>query len=167
MTVEWTTVKSPVGELVLAARAGKLCGLAFARHRGQLRQDLKRRFGAVTMTPARDPAGAVTALRAYFAGRTGALDRIRVDAGGTPFQRRVWSALRRIPSGRTISYAALAARIGHPRAVRAVGTANGRNPVAIVVPCHRVVATGGGLGGYGGGLAKKRWLLQHEGSGRG
>jgi methylated-DNA-[protein]-cysteine S-methyltransferase len=157
-------VNTPVGEVMLVARDGKLCALDFARARGRVRRELKARFGDVTLVRTPDPAGAASALRAYFAGRLDALDGIEVDLGGTPFQRRVWAALRRIPAGRTLSYSQLAARIGRPAAVRAVGTANGRNPVAIVVPCHRVIAAGGGLGGYGGGLPRKRWLLRHEGA---
>jgi methylated-DNA-[protein]-cysteine S-methyltransferase len=86
-----------------------------------------------------------------------------VELNGTPFQKNVWQALRRIPAGTTISYAELAKRIGEPAAVRAVGTANGANPVAVIVPCHRVIGSNGRLIGYGGGLDRKQWLLQHEG----
>jgi methylated-DNA-[protein]-cysteine S-methyltransferase len=99
----------------------------------------------------------------YFKGEVGALDAIPVELNGTPFQRSVWHALRRIPGGTTISYAELAKRIGEPTAVRAVGTANGANPVAVIVPCHRVIGSDGRLTGYGGGLDRKQWLLQHEG----
>ena len=81
---------------------------------------------------------------------------------GTPFQRRVWDELRRIPFGETISYAELARRVGQPGAARAVGSANGRNPIGLIIPCHRVIAADGGLGGYGAGLDRKRWLLRHE-----
>jgi methylated-DNA-[protein]-cysteine S-methyltransferase len=102
-------------------------------------------------------------LSAYFAGHVESIDTLAIATGGTTFQRRVWSALRAIPAGRTVSYQALAAAIGHPRAVRAVGAANGANPIGIVVPCHRVVGTDGSLTGYGGGLDRKRWLLSHEG----
>jgi methylated-DNA-[protein]-cysteine S-methyltransferase len=103
-------------------------------------------------------------MRAYLAGRLDALDGLPVDAGGTPFQALVWAALRTIPPGQTWSYKALAERIGRPAAVRAVGLANGANPVGIVVPCHRVIGAGGSLTGYGGGLPRKRWLLEHEGA---
>ena len=102
-------------------------------------------------------------LAEYFAGDIPALERIEVaDMVGTPFQRKVWAALRDIPAGRTVSYGELAAAIGQPTAVRAVGRANGANPVPVVVPCHRVIRTGGALGGYGGGLDRKQWLLEHE-----
>jgi methylated-DNA-[protein]-cysteine S-methyltransferase len=104
-------------------------------------------------------------LRAYFSGEFEALNQIAVDAYGTPFQRQVWSALRDIPPGVTISYGELAARIGRPGASRAVGLANGSNPVAIVVPCHRVIGADGSLTGYGGGIERKRWLLAHERAG--
>jgi methylated-DNA-[protein]-cysteine S-methyltransferase len=103
-------------------------------------------------------------VRAYFEGELQALEDVRVESGATDFQRRVWSALREIPPGRTVSYAELARRIGSPTAVRAVAAANARNPVAIVIPCHRVIGADGGLTGYGGGLDRKRWLLEHEGA---
>ena len=101
-------------------------------------------------------------VAAYFAGDIRALDAIVCHTGGTPFQREVWAALRTIPPGHTLSYGALAARIGRPNAVRAVGLANGANPVGVVVPCHRVIGADGTLTGYGGGLDRKRWLLAHE-----
>ncbi|HEY5071105.1 MAG TPA: methylated-DNA--[protein]-cysteine S-methyltransferase [Caulobacteraceae bacterium] len=101
-------------------------------------------------------------LEAYFAGDIGAIEAIETRTGGTEFQKAVWSALRRIPAGQTISYAGLAANIGHAAAVRAVGLANGANPIVIVVPCHRVIGADGTLTGYGGGLDRKRWLLDHE-----
>jgi len=111
-----------------------------------------------------DPAGAVTSLNDYFRGTIGALDDIPVELKGTAFQQQVWGALRRIPAGATSSYAGLAREIGSPSAVRAVGAANGANPVAVIVPCHRVIGSNGSLTGYGGGLDRKRWLLQHEGA---
>ena len=115
-----------------------------------------------TLTPRRNPGGLSTAMRAYFAGDLAVIDTLKVDTGGTDFQRAVWRQLRRIPCGKTISYAELARRIGKPKAVRAVGLANGSNPISIVVPCHRVIGTDGSLTGYGGGLHRKQWLLEHE-----
>jgi O-6-methylguanine DNA methyltransferase len=103
------------------------------------------------------------AIAAYFAGDLTALDRVPVKTNGTTFQKDVWSALRSIPAGETVSYGALAARIGRPRAVRAVGLANGRNPVGVIVPCHRVIGANGTLTGYAGGVERKRALLAHEG----
>ena len=102
------------------------------------------------------------ALRAYFAGDLSALEQLEVAAPGTPFQTSVWSALREIPCGQTCSYSDIAVRVGSPRAVRAVGAANGKNPVSLIVPCHRVIGADGTLTGYAGGLERKRWLLAHE-----
>ena len=102
-------------------------------------------------------------LDEYFAGHLAVLDEIPVELNGTSFQQRVWNALRAIRAGTTSSYGSLARTIGAPSAVRAVGAANGANPVALIVPCHRVIGSNGSLTGYGGGLDRKRWLLQHEG----
>jgi methylated-DNA-[protein]-cysteine S-methyltransferase len=103
------------------------------------------------------------ALEAYFEGQLAAIEAIRTQTRGTGFQRRVWAALREIPAGTTMSYGQLAAKIGQPAAVRAVGAANGANPTPIVVPCHRVIGADASLTGFGGGLERKRWLLAHEG----
>jgi methylated-DNA-[protein]-cysteine S-methyltransferase len=118
--------------------------------------------GGHTVTKQRDPFGLTTRLAAYFAGDIHAIDDIPTATAGTAFQREVWRALRAIPASNTISYGQLAARIGRPRAVRAVGLANGANPVGVVVPCHRVIGANGSLTGYGGGLHRKEWLLAHE-----
>jgi methylated-DNA-[protein]-cysteine S-methyltransferase len=132
-------------------------------HAEELLQDaLQRRYGACRLAPSLAPPEIRDPLEAYFAGHVTAIDRIPVDASGTPFQRQVWAALRQIPAGSTTTYGQLAARIGRPSACRAVGLANGSNPVAIVVPCHRVIGANGALTGYGGGLFRKRWLLDHE-----
>jgi methylated-DNA-[protein]-cysteine S-methyltransferase len=101
-------------------------------------------------------------LTGYFAGDVDALSEVQVAARGTSFQQRVWSALREIPAGRTASYAEIARDIGTPGAARAVGTANASNPVGVIVPCHRVVRANGSIGGYGFGVERKRWLLEHE-----
>ncbi len=110
----------------------------------------------------RDCFGVYDALTAYFGGDVGALDALVVAARGTPFQQSVWRGLREIPVGTTISYGELARRVGRPKAQRAVGMANASNPIALIVPCHRVIRTGGALGGYAFGLDYKRWLLAHE-----
>ena len=102
------------------------------------------------------------AIGNYFAGELAAIDSLPVQTSGTLFQREVWSALRKIPCGTTISYGKLAGQIGQPAAVRAVGLANGSNPVGVIVPCHRVIGSNGSLTGYGGGIERKRWLLEHE-----
>lgn len=115
-----------------------------------------------SLRAAENPGGATRALRDYFEGDLGALERLAVAEIGTPFQRKVWRALRGIARGTTLSYGELARRIGQPQAVRAVGLANGQNPINLVVPCHRVIGANGSLTGYGGGLTRKRWLLMHE-----
>lgn len=159
MIVEFHQMDSPVGTLRLYARGGAVCLITF----GEADAVVERRFGRCSIAPARDPGGAVTALREYFAGDFHALDALRVNTGGTMFQARVWQELRAIPAGTTISYRELARRIGRPAAVRAVGAANGANPVPIVIPCHRVIGANGRLVGYGGGMPRKDWLLRHEG----
>jgi len=163
MTVEIAEYPSPIGTIVVAVREGRLCALAFSDGWPRRRRALERRFGTVELRAAADPGGVVNRLAAYFAGSVDALCHIPVDAGGSPFQRRVWRALRAVPPGRTVSYGELARAVGAPAAARAVGAANGANPVGVVVPCHRVIGADGRLTGYGGGLDRKRWLLAHEG----
>jgi methylated-DNA-[protein]-cysteine S-methyltransferase len=158
MTLRLDRVSTPVGELLIAATDTCVCAVAFDSDVSVL-----RRFGNASIVDQPDPLGASSRLRAYFEGDLRALDGLPVDTGGTPFQRSVWDALRRIPAGATLSYGRLAALLGRPTATRAVGLANGSNPVAIVVPCHRVIGADGSLTGYGGGLDRKRWLLEHEG----
>jgi len=154
-------VDSPIGPLTLADRAERLCLLHFGADGGAIDTTLARWYPGEPR--ARRPIPRLReALSRYFAGELAAIDGIAVELNGTEFQKRVWQALRRIPSGTTLSYAELARRIGDPAAVRAVGTANGANPVALVVPCHRVIGSDGSLTGYGGGLERKRWLLDHE-----
>lgn len=156
-------IESPVGTVSIAVQEGTLCALDFVCEERMLDR-LALRFGSLRTLEADDPAGHASRLRAYFGGRLDAIEDVPVDPGGTPFQRRVWKALREIPCGETRSYRDIATTIGSQGAVRAVGTANGRNPIGIVIPCHRVINADQRLGGYGGGLANKRWLLQHEGA---
>jgi methylated-DNA-[protein]-cysteine S-methyltransferase len=162
-TVDYAIVESPLGPLTILGSGGGLMGVEFGADRISFEHEwLRRRLpGVANEHP--DPAGAVSALRAYFAGDLQALDRLSVDPIGTTFQRRVWTALRTVKAGRTASYADIANTIGAPKSTRAVGAANGANPIAIVVPCHRIIGSGGSLVGYGGGLDRKRWLLEHEG----
>jgi methylated-DNA-[protein]-cysteine S-methyltransferase len=150
-----TVVDSPVGPLTLVAVDGILTGLYMHAQRHRPGQE---NFGEPDPTPFGEAA---EQLDAYFAGRRTEFD-LPVSLAGTPFQRRVWAALREIPFGETLSYGQLAGRIGRPTAMRAVGLANGRNPIGIVVPCHRVVGAGGGLTGYGGGVERKQYLLELE-----
>jgi methylated-DNA-[protein]-cysteine S-methyltransferase len=158
-----TTIESPIGPLTIAAHAGHVCLLHFGRETAGIRRRLEAWYPGHALEPHPDPAGAVRALNRYFDGRIGVLDDVPVELNGTPFQRQVWGALRCIRAGATASYAGLARTIGMPSSVRAVGAANGANPVALIIPCHRVIGSNGSLTGYGGGLDRKRWLLQHEG----
>ena len=158
------TITSPIGDIIIAAAAGKLLALEFADVGERMAADLAFRFGEYDLRPARDPFGIGARLGAYFRGDLTALAAIPIDAGGTPFQRQVWTALRRIPPGATRTYSDLARAAGRPQAIRAAGAANGRNPISIVVPCHRAIGKDGALTGYGGGIERKRWLLRHEGA---
>jgi len=160
--IDVTEMSSPIGRVTIAVRDGRLCAVDFGT-RPKVLHTLAT-CGEIRRTGAAATAAVRRQLGAYFDGDLGALDAIEVEAlWGTPFQRRVWAALRTIPTGETLSYAQVARRVRSPKAVRAVGAANGANPIPIVLPCHRVIASGGGLGGYGGGLPMKRWLLAHEG----
>lgn len=162
MKLRMDEIETPIGVLRLVADADALCALGFADCWPSLDRALRQRFGEISLTCEANPSEAAERLRAYFAGELSALDGMAVNIEGTSFQRSVWRALRAIPVGRTASYSEIAREIGSPRAVRAVGAANGSNPVSIVVPCHRVIRSDGSLCGYGGGLERKRWLLQHE-----
>ena len=165
MPTSFTRVSSPVGELVLAASGAALTGVYFPTSRHE--PPPTERAGWVA-DDGGGPEGELLArtreqLAEYFA-RTRTTFDLPLDAPGTAFQRRVWEALRTIPYGTTPSYSELARRLGDLRATRAVGAANGRNPIPIIVPCHRVVGANGALTGFGGGLDRKRWLLEHEGA---
>ena len=154
-----TRFPSPIGDLVITASASGLTGVWFPG---------KGPVAAARLDDERGPASALLAraseqLAEYFAGTRTTFD-LPLDAGGTAFERRVWDALRTIPYGTTLSYSELARRLGDPRATRAVGAANGKNPIPIIVPCHRVIGANGALTGFGGGLDRKRWLLEHEGA---
>ena len=164
MTIDLTELPSPIGRIVVAVHDGRLCALDFADRWPRRQAALARRFGTPTFQRVADAGGVVRRLAAYFAGDLTALESIAVDPGGTPFQQQVWNALRKIPAGRTTTYGELARTVGKPGAARAVGAANGANPVGIVIPCHRAIGTDGTLHGYAGGLPRKRWLLRHEGA---
>jgi methylated-DNA-[protein]-cysteine S-methyltransferase len=158
-------IDTPIGELLIAVdQDGNLRATSWSDYQIYLRPLLELHYGGngFSIQPGRNPSGLTDAISRYFAGELTAIDNLPVQTGGTPFQRDVWRALREIPCGTTISYAVLASRIGRPNAVRAVGLANGSNPVGVVVPCHRVIGSDGSLTGYGGGLERKRWLLRHE-----
>ncbi len=155
-------VESPIGKVVFGVRDGKMCALGFEEYWPILENSLRRRFGTIELVRRDDPEDFSERLRAYFRGDLGAIDSIPTAPAGTPFQLSVWTALREIPCGRTLSYGELARTIGKPESVRAVGAANGQNPISIVLPCHRVIGANGNLTGYGGGIERKRWLLAHE-----
>jgi methylated-DNA-[protein]-cysteine S-methyltransferase len=141
----------------------RLCALDYVGYEQRMKDLLKPRYGIVRLKKSPDPCGFSSRIRAYLHGEYRALDEIPVSTGGTPFQQGVWAALRTIPPGTVMSYGEMAAQLGQPRAFRAVGAANALNPIAIVVPCHRLVGANGNLIGYAGGLERKRWLLEHEG----
>jgi methylated-DNA-[protein]-cysteine S-methyltransferase len=158
-------IDTPIGEMIIIAdRDGNLRAVDWTDHDPRLENFLRLHYGkdGYTLTPAKNPGGLSEAIRNYFNGDLTAIDKLPTKTNGTPFQRQVWQALREIPLGTTISYGELAKRIGRPTAVRAVGLANGSNPVGVIVPCHRVIGSNGSLTGYGGGMERKRWLLEHE-----
>lgn len=153
-------LETPLGRLVLVTEENQALRLVgFYEGHPRMEQELGVR---ASLRKAKDPGGATSALDAYFHGELGAIEGLAVSLVGTPFQVAVWRALQTIPCGETASYGDIARRIGKPRAVRAVGGANNRNPVGIVVPCHRVIGADGSMTGYGGGIERKRWLLEHE-----
>jgi methylated-DNA-[protein]-cysteine S-methyltransferase len=147
--------------LVLVERAGVLIALAFAHHWQASEKHLKRHYPGTQVEIG--SCENAEQLRDFLQGELASLDRVQWAVRGTPFQEAVWKALFEIAPGETLSYLSLATRIGRPRAVRAVANAVGANPIAIVLPCHRVIGSDGSLTGFGGGLDKKRWLLRHEG----
>lgn len=157
-------LKTPIGiALLVTDDDGVLRALDWEDYELRMRQLLRLQCGAVELKDARAPAALKTALAAYFKGDLDRLGDIAWRVEGTPFQRKVWQALSKIRAGTTLSYGTLAAKLGSPRAMRAVGHANGSNPISVVLPCHRLIGADGSLVKYGGGLERKRWLLRHEG----
>ncbi len=164
-TLTLSRIDSPLGQLLLVTDAAdRACALDFADCRAHLRRSLRSWFADAEIVDGEPPAAIAGPLQAWFDGDLAVLDPIVTAPAGDEFQRRVWSALRRIPVGSTTSYGQLARDLGFddPRAAIDVGAANAANPVAIIVPCHRVIASNGDLRGYAGGLDRKRWLLAHE-----
>ena len=153
----WTTLQSPFGKLLLTAKETFLTGLYLPKSQGTF----EIQPGWIAGGEAGPLRKAFEQLEAYFAGSLKQFE-LPLDTGGTPFQRRVWTELQKIPYGQTISYGELASRIGNPKASRAVGLANGQNPISIIIPCHRVIGSNGSLTGFGGGLTVKRFLLDLE-----
>ena len=155
---------TPIGTALLVTDSdGVLRALDWDDHEPRMRELLRLQYGAVVLEAARSPRGLRSALTAYFKGDLDRLQTIKWRVAGTPFQHKVWTALPGIPAGTTMSYGALAAKLNAPKAMRAVGHANGSNPISVVVPCHRLLGANGSLVKYGGGLERKRWLLAHEG----
>lgn len=162
-TLTLDRVATPVGEVLLVTDGeGAVRALDFADYEDRMMRLLRRHAPGAILAGGRAPERVRAAVEAYFGGDLQALDGLTVTTAGTDFQRSVWQALRAIPAGETRTYGQLAAAIGSPKAVRAAGLANGQNPVAVIVPCHRVIGANGTLTGYAGGLERKRWLLDHE-----
>jgi methylated-DNA-[protein]-cysteine S-methyltransferase len=155
---------TPIGTALLVTDdAAALRALDWEDYEARMKDLLRRQYGEVILTERQAPVALVTALSGYFKGDLDRLSDITWRVAGTPFQQKVWSALPGIPAGQTMSYGAMAAQLQSPRAMRAVGHANGANPISVVLPCHRLIGSDGKLVKYGGGLDRKRWLLRHEG----
>jgi methylated-DNA-[protein]-cysteine S-methyltransferase len=156
-------INTPTGRMVIVTDEHCLRAVDWEDHEPRMQRLLRRHYGTNTiLREVSRPSEAGCSLQAYFEGDLDVLTRLPTGTNGTDFQRAVWNALRHIPAGHTLSYGALALQIGRPAATRAVGLANGANPIAIVIPCHRVIGANASLTGYGGGLDRKRWLLAHE-----
>ena len=154
-------LQSPLGELEVLSTDRGLCALLFEDYRDTITARIDRRFAEHSILSG-DPFGAAPALEAWLGGHLQALDTIPIDPGGTPFQRSVWRALQSIPPGQTRSYGQIALSLDRTRAARAVGAANGANPLPLFVPCHRVLGARGALTGFAFGLTRKKWLLDFE-----
>ena len=164
MLLHYDEFGSPLGNILFASDGEAVCALDFSGYEPRMEKLLARRYDAPEVRRNSDPLGLKRLLQNYFAGDLRAFDAIAVHTKGSAFQESVWRALRTIPAGQTRSYGELAMQIDRPKAARAVGHANSLNPVAIIVPCHRVIGASAGLTGYAGGLERKQWLLHHEGA---
>lgn len=167
MKLTLSHIETPTGPMMLLLDDAKRVRLfEWVDHQARMDRLLARHYPKMTFSISESaaPADYPAAIYAYFEGDIEALDALPVAFGGTVFQQTVWHALQTIPAGTTLSYGQLAAQIGNPNAMRAVGLANGANPIALIVPCHRVIGANGALTGYGGGMARKHWLLAHEGA---
>lgn len=167
MTLSRATIETPLGAMLALASEAGLCALEFTgpgKRLARLDARLHGHFPPHEIADRDAPVIAETRrwLKAYFAGKSAEIGGLPLDMHGADFEQRVWRALLQIPAGETRSYGSLAKGLGSPGAARAVGMANGANPIAIIVPCHRVIGSSGSLTGYGGGLDRKQWLLDHE-----
>ncbi|GAB5071970.1 methylated-DNA--[protein]-cysteine S-methyltransferase [Citrobacter sedlakii] len=159
-------IATPLGPLwILCDEQFHLRAVEWEQHSDRMEQllDIHYRAGGYSRIPAKNPGGLADKLADYFAGNIDVIDTLPTANGGTPFQRDVWQMLRTIPKGQVMHYGQMAEQLGRPGAARAVGAANGSNPISIVVPCHRVIGRNGALTGYAGGVQRKEWLLRHEG----
>jgi len=155
-------VASPIGRIALVMRDRHVVTIQFNDHWDAALRNLNRRFGHFELNPVSNPHGISDCIRRYFDGEPHAFRDCLYDTGGTDFQKQVWQTLPDIGWGRTLSYGELARQIDRPKASRAVGAANGQNPISLALPCHRIIGADGTLTGYGGGLKRKQWLLAHE-----
>jgi methylated-DNA-[protein]-cysteine S-methyltransferase len=156
---------TPTGMMLLVTDAeDHVRALDWEDHAARMHRLLRLHYGTVRLEPKDAVSPARQAMKAYFNGALGAIDSLPVKTGGTEFQRALWATLRTIRTGSTTTYGSLAIQLGQPKATRAIGTANGANPIGIIVPCHRVIGANAALTGYGGGIERKRWLLRHEGA---
>ena len=162
--LDYARYESPIGELMIVADDERLCFLDFADNEQRMHKILGARYGEFSLTKRDDWLDMNARLQRYFDGEWNAFAGVNLCTDGTDFQRKVWNQLREIPPGKTISYSTLATKINAPKAIRAAGSANAKNPIAIVIPCHRVITADGKLGGYAGGTTRKSWLLKHEGA---
>jgi methylated-DNA-[protein]-cysteine S-methyltransferase len=160
--LDYDEFESPIGRILFASNDEGICALDYSGYENRMEDLLTRRFGSFEFRRSADPFQLRPRLQSYFEGQLRALDDTPVSMSGTTFQEEVWKALREIPAGQTRTYGELADRLGRTQAARAVGHANSLNPVAIIVPCHRVIGASAALTGYAGGLARKEWLLRHE-----
>lgn len=165
LTLTLERIDTPVGQVLLVTdQDGAVRALDFSDFEPRMMRLLARHCRAFKLVPGEAPVAVREAVLAYFGGDTHALDSVETHTDGTDFQRAVWAALRTIPAGQTRTYGQIAQAVGSPRAMRAAGMANGQNPIALIVPCHRVIGANGTLTGYAGGVKRKRWLLAHEGA---
>jgi methylated-DNA-[protein]-cysteine S-methyltransferase len=166
-----TRIPSPLGQILLVSDNRAVWALDFEDYEDRMMKLLQKRYGSVQLAEQASDLGDCNLTRqslqaciqAYFSGDLNSLNHLPVETGGTPFQQQVWQSLRTIPAGQVITYGELAQNLNNPKAVRAVGMANSLNPIAIILPCHRVIGAKGQLTGYAGGLDRKQWLLKHEG----
>lgn len=153
---------SEIGTIITVFNDGALCALDFKDYEGRCLRLLKKNYPQHHLEHRNDPYGFKACLERYMAGEFVAFDAVNITLTGTEFQQKVWQSLRKIPAGATMSYGTLARNIGRPKTARAVGYANSLNPIALVLPCHRVIGQNGSLTGFAGGLDRKKWLLAHE-----